>query len=205
MVATEASPNSETNLEVIVRPERPLTTNWAIVMDTSHSMRGVFDSAFGAYLKATSFPTDQLNFCLITFNNQSMEQFKDWSPASVDEFKKAGELIERENRRGVLSYGAKAIRMALQQERQELTVLIITDGGFTEACNRRGFGSIRQVFIENQEWRKNRELGEALISCIGIQNTKYTTGGKPPDEECQAFLQEVGTRWGGGYFFVREN
>lgn len=191
-------------MEMVVGPAEPLSTNWVLVMDTSHSMRGVFEQAFRAYLEATSFETDQLFFSLVTFNNRGMEQFKEWAPASREEFAKANALIEKEARRGVLSYGAAALRMALQQPRQNLTLIVITDGGFTEACSGRGFDGIRKVIEENQAWRVENGYGEAKICTIGIENKGYTTGGKPSDEECQAFLREMGTRWKGGYFLMRQ-
>jgi len=191
--------------EMIVEPDGGITNRWVLVMDTSHSMRGVFAQTMKAYLEITEFPTDELFFSLVTFNNRGMEQFKDWVGASEDEFTKASDLIEKEARRGVLSYGATALRMALRQERDELTIIVITDGGFTEACEGREFGSIRRVLEENQQWRIDQGFGEAKICFIGIENKGYTTGGKPTDEQCQAFFREIGTRWKGGYFLVRQS
>lgn len=190
--------------EMIVEPDGEITNRWVLVMDTSHSMRGVFAQAMDAYLEVTDFPTDELFFSLITFNNRGMEQFKDWVGASAEEFAKASTQIEKEALRGVLSYGATALRMALRQEREDVTIILITDGGFTEACEGRGFNGIRRVIEENQQWRVDQGYGEAKISCIGIENKGYTTGGKPTDEQCQAFLREIGTRWKGGYFLVRQ-
>jgi hypothetical protein len=178
-----------------------LTTNWVFVMDTSHSMNGIFDRSRAAFIHATSSPTDELFFSVITFNDPGMQKFRDWTPASAQEFRDASTWVEREMR--VLSYGAKAIEMALHLERQELTIILITDGGFTEACERRGFGTMRQTFADGQAWRRNRGFGEAIICALGIENIGYTNGHKPPDEECQMFLREIGDQYNGGYFLVR--
>jgi len=184
-----------------VVPKTQLTKNWVFVVDTSHSMRGVFDKARAAFLHATSYPTDELFFSVITFNNRSMEKFRDWRPSSDREFREASRWIEAEMR--ILSYGQHAIDMALHLERPELTIVLITDGGFTEACEGRGFETIRQTIAAGQEWRRNNNYGSALICSIGIENIGYTTGGKPSDAACQAFLREVGDKNGGGYFLVR--
>lgn len=184
-----------------VPPKTQLTKNWVFVVDTSHSMRGVFDKARAAFLHATSFPTDELFFSAITFNNQNMEKFRDWRPSSVQEFQETSRWIESEMR--VLSYGRRAMEMALHLERPELTIVLITDGGFTEACEGRGFDTIRRTITDGQEWRRNNGHGAALICSIGIENIGYTAGGKPSDADCQAFLREIGDQHGGGYFLVR--
>lgn len=200
-VVAFAQQNPQVEITNPVEPKTPLTKNWVFVMDTSHSMQGVFEKSRAAFLHATSFPTDELFFSVITFNNQSMEKFRDWRPASAQEFQEAGRWVEQEMR--VLSYGRRAIEMALHLERRELTVVLITDGGFTEACENRGFDSMRRAFADGQEWRRNNGYGQALICSIGIENIGYTTGHKPSDADCQAFLREMGDQYGGGYFLVR--
>jgi hypothetical protein len=184
-----------------VAPKTQLTTNWVFVVDTSHSMQGVFDKSRAAFLHATSHPTDELFFSVITFNDRGMERFRDWQPASDRAFREASRWIETEMR--VLSYGQRALEMALHLARPELTIVLITDGGFTEASEGRGFEAIRRTITSGQEWRRNNGHGSALLCAIGIENIGYTTGGKPSDADCQAFLREVGDQHGGGYFLVR--
>lgn len=194
----QQAPIEITNL---VAPKTQLTKNWVFVMDTSHSMQGIFDKSRAAFIHTTSFPTDELFFSVITFNDPGMQKFRDWRPASAQEFRDAGRWVEREMR--VLSYGQRAIEMALHLERRELTVVLITDGGFTEACEGRGFGTMRQTFADGQEWRRANGYGPALICSVGIENIGYTNGHKPLDADCQAFLRELGDQYGGGYFLVR--
>jgi len=196
-----AQQNPQIEITNPVPPKTQLTTNWVFVMDTSHSMQGIFDKSRAAFLRATSHPTDELFFSVITFNDPGMQKFRDWVPASPREFADASRWVEQEMR--VLSYGQRAIEMALHLERARLTVVMITDGGFTEACEGRGFGTIRQTFADGQEWRRTHGFGEALVCCLGIENIGYTNGHKPPDADCQAFLRELGDQYNGGYFLVR--
>jgi hypothetical protein len=195
-------PPSDISVEMVVAPKQKLTKHWAFVVDNSHSTRGVFDKVRGAFIEATSVPFDEMEFCMIAFNNRGMERFRDWTWASDEEFA-ASMVWLAEDKIGVLSYGARAITMALEQERDELTIVLITDGGFTEACYDRGFGAIEKAIVDGQRARAEKGLGPALICCLGISNPGYTTGGKPSDEVCQEFLRRTGLLYEGGYFVVR--
>lgn len=204
-----ASGKPDTNsssMELVIEPKSNFTKHWVFVVDGSSSMRGVFGMAKHAFIRATEHSSDEWDFACITFDDSRMERFREWSVATPEEFKAAEEWIEtRPNgRRPVLSYGATAIKMALEQQKDELTVVVITDGGFTEV-SRAGwnFQVIRDVFEEGQRYRRGHGLSEAIICTIGIENPSYTAGHKPPDEQCQAFLREIGERWNGGYYLVR--
>jgi hypothetical protein len=154
----------------------------------------------GAWLEATKNPTDQLEYSIVAFNNQNMDRFRDWEWASEESFTSAYEWIIADKHGGVLSYGATAITTAIQQERDMLTVVLITDGGFTEVSRAGGnWDVMRRVFVDAQKWRDTKGLGEAIVTTIGISNPNYTAGNKPSDKDCQAFLREIGTRYGGGY------
>ena len=200
-LAQQAVPTVPVEITNPVAPKARLTKNWVFVMDTSHSMQGVFDKSRAAFIHATSSTTDELFFSVITFNDPGMTKFRDWQPASEREFREATRWVEREMR--VLSFGQQAIEMALHQQRRELTIVLITDGGFTEACEGRGFGTMRQTFADGQKWRVDNGYGQALICALGIENIGYTNGHKPPDADCQAFLREMGDLYNGGYFLVR--
>lgn len=190
------------SVEMKVRPYEPLSKRWAIVVDNSHSMRGIFRRARGAFIEATGTRSDQLEFCVIAFNNQSMERFRDWVWATDDELSAAAEWLE-EDKVGVLSYGVKAVKMAIEQERDDLTVVLITDGGFTEA-SRYGFDHIENAIEASQRVRDNLGLARAIVCCFGISNPAYRGGNKPSDEECQAFLRRIGTVYHGGYWLVKD-
>lgn len=194
---------SDIEIAVVTAPASPLTTQWCFVIDNSRSMRDVFYKARGAFLEAVRLPGDQLEYSLVAFNNQGMDRFRPWEWASADSFKEADKWIRDDKHGGVLSYGATAIATALRQEKRELTVLIISDGGFTEVSRAGGsWDVIRRVFVEGQQWREKKDLPPAIVTCIGISNPSYTAGNKPSDADCQTFLNEIGTRYKGGYFLV---
>lgn len=192
-------------IEMVVSPAEPLSKYWIFVVDGSNSMDGIFTRVRRAFFTAAEQGTDEWEFAAITFDDARMERFRDWAKATPDEFTAAEQWIEsrERNRKPVLSYGATAIRMALAQRQRELTIVLITDGGFTEVSRADGnFQVMRDVFEAGQAHRLNSGLPYALVCCIGIENKNYTAGRKPPDADCQAFLREMGERWRGGYFLV---
>ena len=197
------SQTAEINIQEIVAPSVRLTTHWCFVVDNSHSMRDVSNKALGAFLEATRQPTDQLEFAIYAFSDRSMERFLDWQWATEESLAAAATWINTHERPDILSYGAVAIREAIKQERDELTVLLITDGGFTEASMAGGsWDVIRRAIKEGQDWRAKVGLGEAIIVSIGIENPHYSAGNKPSNEQCQSFLREIGAQYRGGYYYV---
>lgn len=192
--------------ETISDPQTRLTTSWMFVVDTSASMERCFEKSRVAFMEATRCPTDELKFGVVTFNNEFNQEvmkldinggdFKsNWHPATADNFRKTEEWIRAHH--GVRSFGAKAMKIALSSPRKNLTVVLITDGGFSD-----GFAAVSDQINETQQWRLNNGLGYAIITTIGIENLYYSAGGKQPDADCQAFLRGIGERWHGGYFLV---
>lgn len=187
----------------IVEPATPLTSHWCFVVDNSHSMRGVFPRARAAFIEALRAPSDELEFAIVAFNNQGMDRFRDWEWLDGDNFAAASAWIEENPHRGVLSYGLTAIGTAIRQERDELTVILITDGGFTEVSKAGGsWAVITNEVVAAQQWRANRGFKPAQIASMGIHNPNYRGGNKPQDAECQAFLRGLGETYGGGYWLV---
>lgn len=195
------APDQEIRIENIVAPRSPLSSNWVFVVDTSSSLWSIFGRVRASFMAATQHPTDELFFSAITFNDRGMEKFRDWTESSQQELVKAEEWVTKN--RGVLSYGIPAIRRALEQRRDPLTIILITDGGFTEASYNKGFGSVRDAIFAAQRWRESQNLPKAQICSIGIENEGYTAGGKPSDADCQNFLREIGTTHGGGYYLIK--
>jgi hypothetical protein len=203
LLPAQGAPDVKVTIKMVNEPTQPLTTQWCFVVDNSRSMKDVFYKARGAFLHAVELPGDQLEYAIVSFNNQGVDRFREWEWASADSFEAADRWIRENPRRGVMSYGATAISTALRQPKDKLTVVLITDGGFTEVSRAGGdWGVIRRVFEEGQQWRANNNLPPALVTCLGISNPAYRAGNKPPDEQCQAFLSEIGQRFGGGYWLV---
>jgi hypothetical protein len=155
------------------------------------------EKAHKAFLVATQFPTDELNFCMYTFNDQGVDRFRDWARASPEEFKAAHNWARKKWQRGVLSYAGAAIKKALHQKKHELTIIIISDGGFTE-----GYQKIKNIIDQGQDWRKKNGYDPAIIACIGIENLYYRTGGKEPDYINQQWLHDIGEDNDGGYSYI---
>ena len=187
-------------MTMIKKPKLRLTKNWAFVVDTSHSMsQDRAEKAHKAFLVATQFPTDELNFCMYTFNDRGVDRFRDWAKASPKEFTAAHNWARKKWQRGVLSYGGAALKKALHQKKQELTIIIISDGGFTE-----GYQKIKNIIIEGQAWRTKSGFDPAIIACIGVENLYYRTGGKELDHINQQWLHDIGDDNNGGYSYIHK-
>ena len=186
------------HMTVIKHPKTQLTKNWAFVIDTSHSMnQDRVEKAQKAFQEATRCPSDELNFCMFTFNDKGVDRFRKWREASPQAFKKAHNWARKKWQRGVLSYAGNALRKALQLRKTELTLIIISDGGFTE-----GYEKIDCIIRRGQAWREANGYERAIISCIGIQNLYYRTGGKEADSVNQKWLHDIGVANQGGYSYV---
>lgn len=209
-----------------------LKKNWVFIVDTSDSMEGVFHKALKGWNHVTQAPTDDWSFCVYVFNNSGHDKHTKWLVASPANFERVKKWVKQPSQRGVNSNGRLSIEKALRLTRSELSIILITDGGFTTACENRGFGKIRQTIIDGQAWRKENKLNQATITTIGISNSHYSNwclkcvrgprttaphnyalpdawrsnkGKKPTNADCQAFLREIGTAYDGGYILVRHN
>ena len=219
---------SDTEFLIIESPKSRFTKDWVIIVDTSDSMQSVSAKALRAFRTATSSPTDEFKFCAYVFNDFGMEKRSEWFEASIESFDAIEKWILNKKNAGVHSHGRVAIKKALQTQREELTIIIISDGGFTSSSKGHGFHSMRSTIDECQQYRANNGLGRAIIATIGIENRHYSAlcpaccnhpgaehnyalpdmwrtnkGYKLSNEKCQSFLREIGTKHNGGYFLVR--
>ncbi len=190
-------------MDVQVKPRTRPTNRWVLVVDNSHSMRGVFGLAMSGYQEITRYPTDDLRFCLYSFSNKGEEKFHAWEWASPVAFEEARSWLRKNG--GTYSHGAGAIEKALMLKEDMLTVFIVSDGGFTSACaSPPDFSTVRLAIKRGQAWRGKHKLRQAVIVTIGIENKNYSLAHKPPDADCQAFLRGVGRTGGGGYYLIRK-
>ena len=211
------TPKPEHEMLMIVRPEARFSNRWCFVVDGSSSIwykpgRHTIASIQKAFGDATLYSSDELWFCMYKFHNLNQEKYKKWVQATPESLKEAEDWINADS--GIYSHGKKSIQLALRQKVKRLTILIITDGGFTSACSKNrnpvgagylgDFSEINQTIIDGQKWRVLKGYGEAVICTIGIENADYFAGGKPNDKNCQAFLLKIGKKYHGGYFLVRK-
>lgn len=216
---------------IIDRPAKgAIKKNWVFIIDTSDSMEGVFHKALKGWRYVTQAPTDDWSFCAYVFNNAGHDKHTKWLVSSPENFARVEKWVEQPRQRGVNSNGRLSIEKALRLMKSELSIILITDGGFTTACDNRGFSKIRKTIIDGQAWRRANKLGQATITTIGISNSHYSAwcqkcirgrrtsslhnyalpdnwrsnkGKKPSNDDCQSFLREIGTAYSGGYILVR--
>ena len=202
---------SETHeMIMVVKPEKRFSNKWCFVIDASSSIwykpgRGTIARLRQAFKNATMYSSDELYFCVYKFSDLNSEEYMGWTKGTPDDLKKAEKWINKN--KGTYSHGKRAIEMALRRKVKDLTIIIITDGGFTSACNngRRGnFSKVEKAIAVGQKWRVSKGYGTAMICTIGIENKDYWAGGKPDDEYCQDFLKKIGTQYKGGYFLARK-
>lgn len=196
------------NMTMVEPPTIRLTNTWAFIFDTSSSMKQdrVAKAHYG-FVSATNHAgtgVDEWKFCVFTFNDRGVDRFRDWEEASVDSFKAAHKWSNKPWQRGTLSYADAAIKKALQLKKKDLTVILITDGGFSNGSGGDGMDRVKKIINEGQAWRVKHGYGKAIIACIGIQNLYYRAGYKKPDPICQRGLQEIGIAHSGGYFYVHK-
>jgi hypothetical protein len=179
---------------------KAISTNWAFVVDGSNSTSRVVGTLLAGFNTVVSFPEDQLKFCTYLFSPAGYYKYRPWKKADMDgiEFARTNRWIRRNI--GVNSYGNLAIRAALLQRQKKLTIIIISDGGFSE-----NFSTIKKTVNTWQQWREDQGLGRAVIVSIGIEN-HLSRLSKPPypkdtDAVCQSRMRQL--EYKGGYFLVK--
>ncbi len=213
----EAHHNTEF-MEIV--PTKFVSTNIVFVIDGSSTMRnskglkGKFYRAFQSI--SDKLAGDEWYFCAYLFGNHDNEKFYAWRAAGGKKSKSELYKLYRWSlaSKQIRSFGNKALSMAVRSENplnknkmmsRTLTVILITDGGFTEATGPTGYSASYEAVVVAQGWRKDNELFEATILTIGLENRIYWSSKvKRQDAECQAFLRTLGTKYNGGYYLVRD-
>ena len=232
----------------VVLEQRPadhaISSNIVFVVDASSTINrskaaiAKFTLAWDALI--ANFASDQLYIRTYVFHDQLEERKTKWvdagGPLGLEKFENHKQWVLRNT--GIYSWGLRAIKIAMREvcplnksksSKRRLTVVLITDGGLTEAADFDGTGTeeevlnstikrhvyarlgsfshISKVIAAEQARRVNRELEPATIVTIGIENTaadiQYSTSVKRPDAECQNWLKKIGKLYNGGYFSVR--
>lgn len=201
-------------------------------------MLDVFHKSLEGFKLVTQMPTDDWQFKLIVFSDLGKQRIfkspndegkqEEWQTASPESFDKARRWANNPQQRGTQSHGLPALVAALQEPIQDLTIILISDGGLTSACENRGFAETESIIAKWQAWRSKNNYGMAIITTIGISNKHYSAfcpacnrnkagakhnysipdqwqtnkGHKPTDIDCQAFMQRLGSTYFGGYILV---
>jgi hypothetical protein len=218
MTSVSAHHNTEF-VEII--PTKFVSTNVVFVIDGSSTIRnsrGLKGKFFRAWSNITKkLASDEWYFSAYLFSDKGKEKYYDWRPAGgINKGPKELAKLYRWiiGNKQVRSYGNKAMSMAIKNKNhlnknqmmaRTLTVILITDGGFTEATRSARYKPCYEAIVKAQAWRKANELFEATILTIGLENKIYWSRDvKRPDSECQEFLKKVGKKYNGGYYLVRD-
>jgi len=204
---------------VEILPTKFVSNNIVFVIDGSSTMRnskGLKTKFYREWRVITNrLVSDEWYFSAILFGDKNNEKFYPWISAggkkSEKELKKLYGWISKSKQ--VRSYGNKAMSMAIKSSNplnknnamsRTLTIILITDGGFTESVTRSGYRSSYNIIRDAQDWRNEKGLFSATILTIGLENKVYWSSKvKRPDQECQTFLKNLGDTYNGGYYLVR--
>lgn len=197
----DISIDDDYRITLVSEPAQRLTTNWAFVVDNSHSTWNIGARILKGFQAALQYPTDHLRFCSYVFHDRGVHKYRNWVWASEQEFVATERWITQNH--GVLSYAGGAIRDALHQEVAELTIIVISDGGFSEEGP-----AIKRIIAEGQQWRIDNGFGRAIICCVGIENmlgpnSRPRPYPKPANETCQQWMRDIGEEGQGGYIYVQ--
>lgn len=178
-------------LAVVVTPSNPLSRRILFVVDTSASMLGHFPRALQAVAEVASQPTDELEIGVISFNDTVAR----WPGFPEDDLpqgwarlpdlkavESVGQWLERQGARGGTRV-VPALRLALEEPRQELSVVLVTDGRFVS-------DEIYQLpgLVESLQGERCRQgQGPAVILVYGV--------GREMEH-----LRELGRQGAGGYY-----
>ena len=232
----------EVKVEVLPKPF-VISHNIVFLIDASSSiynepaLQRKFERAWG--IITSNFASDELYFKIYVFNDKNKERMSKWydagGPLGLKKFRQAKKWILKKT--GIYSWGLQAFKMALREKcpldnnritARRLTVVVMTDGGFTEAAEwvhpvkkiqkatedraiggayvkTGSFKVFDRMIAQEQVKRKKKGLSPAVIVTIGIENDNPTWGltAKQPNDKCQAWLKKIGTQYHGGYLYVR--
>jgi len=188
------------HLSIVNQNKDRLSRNWTFVVDSSHSTWNIAGRVLSAFKAVTTFPEDELRFSLYTFNLRGIQAYRDWAEASPEEFSGARAFIRQH--RGVNSYVGGALHDALHQIQDDLTIIVISDGGFSER-----FDDVQQIIRDGQEWRREQGLKIAIICGVGIENMLSRESRPPYPKDtnivCQRRMQAIGRQNHGGFFYLQ--
>ncbi len=175
----------------VIPPEQDLTRNVVVIVDTSGSMSG---KRIGAAISAVGLlmkrPGESYQYKLVAFRDKVHVWPQGWvempSPGSLEAAQRWLVSLGGEYGAAGETFVTPAIRLALQEKRKDLSIVLISDGSFT-------FGAdlVTLSFEVGQKLRRERKLGEAVLMCIGIGRT-------------HPHLEALGRMGKGGLYVIKE-
>lgn len=234
----------DASVEIVVPPKpHAISHNVVFVVDGSSTMNNTVEMS-KKWQKAWDTIVnllcgDELYTRTYVFHDLGRNKKTKWEdfggPLGFQKFKRVKKWIIKND--GIRSWGLLSLRQALKDKNpldknpgtnRRLTIILLTDGGFSEAAGNEpkskkkrvslekrvragkwamtgSFKIFDKIIKEGQEWRKKNGLAPATILSIGIQNDNPTwgTGVKRPEKECQAWLKKIGKKYNGGYVYIK--
>ena len=175
----------------VVPPEARLTRRILFVVDTSGSMRGdKFGQACSAVLKVAEQPVDEVEIAVLAFNHGTRRWTGVPEKGIPPGWAALPSLHATQAAAGFLAQGGaggdtqviSALREALAEKRDELSIVLVTDGLFV----REKTEDVIQALKTGQEERVKNKLKPAVLLVYGI-------GGE------MEVLRELGKIGHGGY------
>lgn len=167
-------------LVMVVEPQARLTKRVLFVVDVSGSMRGdKLGAACAAVLSALQQPVDEMEIAVIAFNDQPRrwpgipEEAeagqgraipKGWAGLPSQEAVQAAEKFLGELGAGGDTQVIPALREALAEPRDELSLVLVSDGIF----QREAPDDVLAALEAGQNERDERELGRAVLMVYGV-------------------------------------
>ena len=174
-------------LVTVVRGQSRVSKHILFVVDVSGSMYGrAFTRAVSSVRSLAGQPTDEMQVGVIAFADTAVR----WSPTKHSTWaklpdKKALVAVENFLYQQGPGGGTKvvpALELALQDPKPQLTVVLVTDGIFSEPD-----ADVLKAVEKEQKQRVKKKRGRALIAVLGV-------GSK------QAILEKLGKTGKGGYY-----
>lgn len=193
-----AKDETTVKLTTVVVPEERLTKRVFFVVDVSGSMKATVPQMIGAIGGILEQPIDDFDVAVVVFNDSydrwpgyNDPKDKKPAPAGWAKFPSATAmnvatawLCLHPGNGGTNPVGA--MELALKEKRDDLSVILITDGIFEAE-------PLLTKIKECQDWRVKQGYGNAVIVSYGIGT----------ESAKKDHLAQIGREWGGG-FFVEE-
>jgi hypothetical protein len=197
--APPAPPEKIKVIKEIVKPKERLSRRIFLCVDVSGSM--ILEGQVGKVLDAVKLilqqPLDDFELAIASFNDKAERWpgVKDASdnpkPVALGWTRLPSQVTIDAAEKWITDkppFGGtepdKALDIALHEKGGELSIILITDGGFE------GPNVMSRISVW-QEWRVRQNLGEAVIMTYGVG---------PDAEKAEGLLADIGRKWKGGFY-----
>jgi von Willebrand factor type A domain len=165
------------DLQLVVPAQTRVTKRLLFVVDTSGSMRGgKFEAAAEALVRILEQPVDEVEFGVLAFSNQTRRWEgipepdlarpvpEGWAGLpSLEAIEAAAGFVGDQGANGD-TFVIPALEEALAEERDQLSVVLVTDGIFQREDSEQILAAVSAA----QEQRRERGLGEAVLVVYGV-------------------------------------